>query len=296
MNRQMIAIAALFTFSTFSIAQTPPPAPVATEATSATPVAAPATTDATTSDKPAEAQSAAPTAAPVTDGARQAAPLQIKKEEPKAAAPPTATPAATSTAVTNSKKTAAPRRLKRVLAIFEMEISGKPIGAFKAQLFPDKAPEAVENFTGLVEGRKQFKEYDEKRGKLGSLVSRPFYDGLTFHRIVTDYVVQGGCPFGTGRGGPGYFINDEISKELRHNGPGVLAMAGSGKPNTGGSQFYITLKELKHLDGKYTIFGKVIEGMDVVNKMGQVKSDRMTQVPLEPVVMKSVKIVREYFN
>lgn len=188
------------------------------------------------------------------------------------------------------------RRLKRILAIFEIESNGQPLGTIKAQLFIDKAPKTVENFIALSEGTQQFKEFDEHKGKLGSLVSRKFYDGLKFHRVVPKYVIQGGCPFGTGRGGPGYTIPDEFHPDLHHDSMGVLSMANTEKKDSAGSQFFITLAPLKHLDRKNAIFGKVVEGLDVVKKMGEVKRNPMTDQPLQPLILKTVSIVREYAN
>jgi peptidyl-prolyl cis-trans isomerase B (cyclophilin B) len=117
-------------------------------------------------------------------------------------------------------------------------------GTIRVQLFDDKAPKTVANFEKL---------------------SRElFYDGLKFHRVIEDFMIQGGCPQGRGTGGPGYTFEDEFHPELRHSGPGVLSMANSG-PNTNGSQFFITHVATPWLDDKHSIFGKVIEGQDVVN-------------------------------
>ncbi len=121
-------------------------------------------------------------------------------------------------------------------------------GTIKAELFADKVPKTVANFEKLA--------------------SQGFYNGLKFHRVIADFMVQTGCPQGTGTGGPGYKFADEFHKELRHTGPGILSMANSG-PNTNGSQFFITHVETPWLDGKHSVFGKVLSGMDIVNSITQ---------------------------
>lgn len=121
----------------------------------------------------------------------------------------------------------------------------------------DKVPMTVMNFIGLAEGTLNKEDIDE-----------PFYDGLIFHRVINDFMIQGGCPKGTGTGGPGYSFPDEFDSSLRHDGPGVLSMANSG-PNTNGSQFFITHVETPWLDDKHSVFGKVVSGMDVVNAIEQ---------------------------
>lgn len=120
-------------------------------------------------------------------------------------------------------------------------------GAFSIELYEDKAPVTTKNFIDLAE--------------------KGFYDGLIFHRVIKGFMIQGGDPKGTGSGGPGYTIKDEFHKELRHNVPGILSMANAG-PDTGGSQFFITLAPTPWLDGKHAVFGKVTDGMDVVEKIG----------------------------
>lgn len=128
-------------------------------------------------------------------------------------------------------------------------------GKIRIELFDDKTPKTVENFETLCE--------------------KKFYDGLSFHRVIPDFMIQGGCPQGTGTGGPGYKFEDEFHPELKHDGPGVLSMANAG-PNTNGSQFFITHLATPHLDGKHSVFGKVIEGQDVVDSIKQ--GDKMTTV------------------
>lgn len=148
-------------------------------------------------------------------------------------------------------------------------------GDFVCRLFTEQAPKTVENFVGLANGTK------------GPAKSR-FYDGLVFHRVIPNFMIQGGCPQGTGRGGPGYKFEDEFGKDRTFNQPGKLAMANSG-PNTNGSQFFITTAATSWLNHKHTIFGEVVEGMDVVDKISNLPRDRSDR-PLKPAVMKSVKI------
>ncbi len=135
------------------------------------------------------------------------------------------------------------------------------MGDIRIELFRDRAPKTVENFVNLV-----------RKG---------FYNGLTFHRVIPGFMIQGGCPRGDGTGGPGYTIRDEIHPELRHDGPGVLSMANAG-PNTGGSQFFITLARTPWLDGKHAVFGKVRSGQEVVEKIAAVPRDRQDR-PQSPV-------------
>ena len=131
-------------------------------------------------------------------------------------------------------------------------------GDITLNLFPNHAPETVANFTGLASGTK---EYDAGNGSSG-----PFYDGLTFHRVIPGFMIQGGCPLGKGMGGPGYTFNDEIHPELQFDKPYLLAMANAG-PGTNGSQFFVTTVVTPWLDGKHVVFGEVVEGSDLVQKI-----------------------------
>jgi len=143
------------------------------------------------------------------------------------------------------------------------------MGSFKIELYKDKAPLTVGNFIKLVDQR--------------------FYNGLIFHRVIPGFMIQTGCPHGTGYGGPGYTIQDEFHPDLKHDSKGIVSMANTGRPNTGGSQFFITVAPTPWLDGKHTIFGKVIEGMDVVEKISKVQTDRNDK-PLKDVVINSIII------
>ncbi len=155
--------------------------------------------------------------------------------------------------------------------IVTIEIAGG--GSVKAELYPDIAPNTVNNFISLI-----------KKG---------YYDGLTFHRIISGFMIQGGCPDGTGMGGPGYSIKGEfalngVENNLKHT-EGVLSMARSQMPDSAGSQFFIMHKTSPHLDGAYAAFGKVIEGMDVVNRIAETATDYSDR-PLEDQVMQSVTV------
>ncbi|GEM_PF-2395299 len=144
------------------------------------------------------------------------------------------------------------------------------LGTIKIQLFLKDAPVTAGNFLKLVE--------------------KGYYDGILFHRVIPAFMIQGGDPTGTGRGGPGYAIKDEFSPKLRHNGPGILSMANAG-PDTGGSQFFITLAPTPFLDDKHAVFGKVLEGMDVVVKIGNAKRDGSDR-PLQEVKMIKVSVLK----
>ena len=159
-------------------------------------------------------------------------------------------------------------------------------GKITIQLFPDKAPQTVANFVGLAEGTKEFT--DRLTGKK---VKRHFYDGLIFHRVIPEFMIQAGDPRGNGTGGPGYTFKDEFNAELKHDRPGVLSMANAG-PNTNGSQFFITEKPTPWLDGRHTVFGYVTEGVEVVKKIAH-RPKGANDKPVEDVVIKKVSIIRK---
>lgn len=160
------------------------------------------------------------------------------------------------------------------------------MGNFKCELFEKDAPITVANFIGLADGTKEWK--DPKTG--ASMKGKHFYDGLIFHRIIDGFMIQGGDPLGTGTGGPGYAIKDEI--KLKHDKEGTLAMANAG-PNTAGSQFYVTVAPQPGLDSAhaYTVFGQVVSGMDVVKAIGKVKTGAQDR-PITPVTIKKITIER----
>jgi cyclophilin family peptidyl-prolyl cis-trans isomerase len=164
--------------------------------------------------------------------------------------------------------------IERPIAVFDTNR-----GTFEAELYAGQCPETVWNFINLAEGR----QTTDRGGR--------FFDGLTFHRVIEGFVIQGGCPNGNGTGDPGYRFKDEFDPDLKHDAPGVLSMANAG-PNTNGSQFFITLDATPHLDNRHSVFGKVINGLDVIQEIGRVQTGPMDR-PVDPVVINSVTIKRD---
>ncbi len=160
-------------------------------------------------------------------------------------------------------------------------------GTIVVDLFPDHAPKTVENFVGLAEGTKEFLD-----PATGQLTTRPFYDGLGFHRIIANFMLQGGDPMGDGRGGPGFEFEDEFHPDLQFDRPYLLAMANAG-PNTNGSQFFITLAATEWLNRKHTIFGEVADDASrtVVDTIGALSTGRFDR-PDTPVIIESLRIER----
>lgn len=158
------------------------------------------------------------------------------------------------------------------------------LGEITCQLFPEKAPKTVEVFVGLAKGTKEFLEPKTRQS-----ANRPFYDTLIFHRVIPGFMIQGGCPLGTGTGGPGFQFEDEFADDLKFDRPGRLAMANAGA-NTNGSQFFITVVPTAWLNNHHTIFGQVVQGQDVVDRISAVPRGQQDR-PETPVVMTKVRIV-----
>ena len=224
---------------------------------------------------PASAQTAAP-AKPATPQTKPAAPTTKP-------APPTEKPAAP------ASKPAAPAAPAASAAKYGPGVYAHITtnhGVMIARLFDKDAPRTVENFVGLAEGKKQW-----RNPRTNTMVRRPYYNNLTFHRIIPGFMIQGGDPEGTGSGGPGFTFADEFNPKLRHSKAGILSMANRG-PNTNGGQFFITVAPTPHLNDRHSVFGELVEGMDTLMAIGKVPTSKADNRPIQPVVMKSVRIER----
>ena len=157
-------------------------------------------------------------------------------------------------------------------------------GVIEVELFSDRAPKTVGNFVGLAEGTVEWTAPD------GSPGQGPLYQNVIFHRIIQGFMLQGGDPTGTGRGGPGYRFEDEFDPSLRHDQPGVLSMANAG-PGTNGSQFFVTEVPTPHLDGRHAVFGELIDGLDVEKKIARVATDARDR-PRQDVVLQRIEVFR----
>src|SRR5207244_8278522 len=178
----------------------------------------------------------------------------------------------------------APAQEKKGLVYATLKTS---MGDIVIQLFDDKAPKTVANFVGLAEGTKEWTD-----PKTREKTKRPYYNGLTFHRVIANFMIQGGDPLGNGTGGPGYKFADEFQSGRKLDKAGILAMANAG-PNTNGGQFFITLAPTDWLTGKHTVFGEVVDGMDVIKKIGNTKTTKPGDKPVTPITVKSVTIERK---
>lgn len=158
-------------------------------------------------------------------------------------------------------------------------------GSFTVRFFDQEAPRTVENFVGLAEGTKEWTD-----PRTSQKVKKPYYDGVTFHRVIEGFMIQGGDPLGQGIGGPGYTFADEFHPKARHSKAGILSMANRG-PNTNGGQFFITLAPTPHLDDRHSVFGEVVSGIDVVRRIGSVATNERDR-PLTDVVIQHITIER----
>ena len=245
--------------------------------------------------RPADTPAATPAPTPAPTPTPEAAPPATPTEKPT-------TPAETPAPSTEKPATTPPAETAKPAAPEKPAVSAEKYGPgvyahfttthgnFIVRFFEKDAPLTVQNFVGLAEGKKQWTDPRTNR-----LVRRPYYNNLTFHRIIPNFMIQGGDPTGTGFSGPGFKFNDEVSPKLKHDRPGIVSMANSG-PNTNGGQFFITVAPYSSLDGKYSVFGEVVEGLDKVVAISKVpttgpRGDPQNK-PLKPVIMKSVTIER----
>lgn len=225
--------------------------------------------------------------APTAPAPAKPAPAKPAAAKPAAAKPAPGAPkpaAAKPAAVKPAPEPPGPVRPDGVYATFDIVHGTEPLGKIVAKLFEKESPVTVKNFIDLATGRKQFTD-----PKTGQRVARPLYNGLTFHRVIPDFMIQGGDPMGSGMGGTDT-IKDEFDLDLKFDRPGLLAMANAG-PGTGSCQFFITERPTPHLNMRHTIFGEVIEGQQLVSQIARVPRDGADK-PRTPLVMKRVSIER----
>jgi peptidyl-prolyl cis-trans isomerase A (cyclophilin A) len=160
-------------------------------------------------------------------------------------------------------------------------------GNFTARLFDAETPNTVANFSGLADGSKEWTD-----PRTGRKVKQPYFNGTVFHRVIEGFMIQGGDPLGQGTGGPGYTFGDEFHPKLRHSKAGILSMANRG-PNTNSGQFFITLAATPWLDDKHSVFGEIVEGMDVVKKIGSTATSKPGDRPLKPITVETVRIEKK---
>jgi peptidyl-prolyl cis-trans isomerase A (cyclophilin A) len=209
-----------------------------------------------------------PDAAPPTASTAEAEPTP--RATPTAEAEPTAATTATGAAAADAGRVATLHTT---------------MGDVTVELYRERAPNTVANFVGLATGEREWIDPET-----GETRTDPLYEDVLFHRVIDGFMIQGGDPTGTGRGGPGYTFDDEFHPDLRHDGAGVLSMANRG-PDTNGSQFFVTLDATPHLDGRHAVFGRVVEGMAVVREIGAVPTDGADR-PLEDVLLESIDVDR----
>jgi peptidyl-prolyl cis-trans isomerase A (cyclophilin A) len=210
---------------------------------------------------------------------------------PSSSASPTPTPTPTSTSTPTARpestegtpSTATSRSVD--LPTADGATLRTTMGDVTVDLYPDLVPLTVGNFVGLATGELAWRDPET-----GEVRDDPLYADVPFHRVIDDFMIQGGDPTGTGRGGPGYTFDDEFHPDLTHDSAGVLSMANRG-PDTNGSQFFVTLDAQPHLDGRHAVFGNVVDGMDVVEAIGTVATDENDR-PLDPVLLESVAVER----
>ncbi len=211
-------------------------------------------------------------------------PVETQTKEATNEAAESETKPNTKTETKTEKKTVHKKKgFTKMYALFETTM-----GTFKVRLFHGQAPKTVANFVDLAEGTKEWTDPKTRDVRKNS----PFYNGVIFHRVIKNFMIQGGDPTGTGMGGPGYQFADEFHPDLRHRKEGMLSMANAG-PNTNGSQFFITLGPTPHLDNRHAVFGEVIEGMDIVKAIGETPTNRANDRPKTDVAIKKLTIIRE---